>query len=132
VARNWERASLSLSEQEISRTIVQRVVSRGEAVVTTNAQADPRFDQQASIVAYNLRSILCIPLKLKGELTGVIYADNRIREGLFSERERNLLSAFGNQAAVALENARLFARVRRTLDDVTELNNLMDNVSRPS
>lgn len=128
VARNWERASLSPSEQEISRTIVQRVVSRGEAVVTTNAQADPRFDQQASIVAYNLRSILCIPLKLKGELTGVIYADNRIREGLFSERERNLLSAFGNQAAVALENARLFARVRRTLDDVTELNNLMDNV----
>jgi PAS domain S-box-containing protein len=128
VARNWERASLSPSEQEISRTIVQRVVSQGEAVVTTNAQADPRFDQQASIVAYNLRSILCIPLKVKGELTGVIYADNRIREGLFSEKERNLLSAFGNQAAVALENARLFARVTRTLDDVTELNNLMDNV----
>jgi len=128
VARNWERASLSPSEQEISRTIVQRVVSQGEAVVTTNAQADPRFDRQASIVAYNLRSILCIPLKVKGELTGVIYADNRIREGLFSEKERNLLSAFGNQAAVAVENARLFARVTRTLDDVTELNNLMDNV----
>jgi PAS domain S-box-containing protein len=128
VARNWERASLSPSEQEISRTIVQRVVSQGEAVLTTNAQADPRFDQQASIVAYNLRSILCIPLKVKGELTGVIYADNRIREGLFSERERSLLSAFANQAAVAVENARLFASVRRTLDEVTELKNLMDNV----
>jgi PAS domain S-box-containing protein len=128
VARNWERASLSPSEQEISRTIVQRVVSLGEAVLTTNAQADPRFDQQASIVAYNLRSILCIPLKVKGEITGVIYADNRIREGLFSERERSLLSAFANQAAVAVENARLFASVRRTLDEVTELKNLMENV----
>ena len=128
VARNWERSSLSPSEQEISRTIVQRVVSQGEAVVTTNAQADPRFDRQASIVAYNLRSILCIPLKVKGELTGVMYADNRIREGLFSERERSLLSAFANQAAVAVENARLFASVRRTLDEVTELKNLMDNV----
>ena len=128
VARNWERSSLSPSEQEISRTIVQRVVSQGEAVVTTNAQADPRFDHQASIVAYNLRSILCIPLKVKGELTGVMYADNRIREGLFSERERSLLSAFANQAAVAVENARLFASVRRTLDEVTELKNLMDNV----
>jgi PAS domain S-box-containing protein len=128
VARNWERASLSPGEQEISRTIVQRVVSLGEAVLTTNAQADPRFDQQASVVAYNLRSILCIPLKVKGDLTGVIYADNRVREGLFSERERSLLSAFANQAAVALENARLFASVRRTLDEVTELKNLMENV----
>jgi PAS domain S-box-containing protein len=47
---------------------------------------------------------------------------------LFSERERSLLSAFANQAAVALENARLFASVRRTLDEVTELKNLMENV----
>ncbi|MCJ7706733.1 MAG: GAF domain-containing protein, partial [Anaerolineales bacterium] len=109
VARNWERATLDAGEIEISGTIVQRVISQGEAVLTTNAQADPRFDQQASVVAYNLRSILCVPLKVKGVLTGVIYADNRIREGLFSERERSLLLSFANQAAVALENARLFA-----------------------
>jgi PAS domain S-box-containing protein len=61
-------------------------------------------------------------------LTGVIYADNRAKEGLFSERERNLLSAFANQAAVALENARLFASVRGTLDEVTELKTLMEDV----
>ncbi len=128
VARNWERASLDSSEQAISHTIVERVARSGEAVLTTNAQADPRFDSQASIVAYNLRSILCVPLKVKGTLTGVIYADNRAREGLFSERERSLLSAFGNQAAVALENARLFESVRRTLDEVTELKNLMEDV----
>jgi PAS domain S-box-containing protein len=128
VARNWERATLEAGEIEISGTIVQRVISQGEAVLTTNAQADPRFDQQASVVAYNLRSILCVPLKVKGVLTGVIYADNRIREGLFSERERSLLFSFANQAAVALENARLFASVRRTLDEVTELKNLMEDV----
>lgn len=128
VARNWERATLDSSEQAISHTIVERVARSGEAVLTTNAQADPRFDSQASIVAYNLRSILCVPLKVKGTLTGVIYADNRAREGLFSERERSLLSAFGNQAAVALENARLFESVRRTLDEVTELKNLMEDV----
>ena len=128
VARNWERATLDAGEIEISGTIVQRVISQGEAVLTTNAQADPRFDQQASVVAYNLRSILCVPLKAKGVLTGVIYADNRIREGLFSERERSLLLSFANQAAVALENARLFASVRRTLDEVTELKNLMEDV----
>jgi adenylate cyclase len=128
VARNWERASLSAGEQEISRTLVDRVTRSGDPVLTTNAQADPRFDGQESIVAYNLRSILAVPLKVKGALTGVIYADNRAREGLFSERERNLLTAFANQAAVAVENARLFASVRGTLDEVTELKTLMEDV----
>ncbi len=51
-----------------------------------------------------------------------------MRTGLFSEIERNLLNAFANQAAVAIENARLFESVRRTLAEVTELKNLMDNV----
>jgi adenylate cyclase len=128
LARNWEQESLAPSEFEISRTIVNRVASEGQPVLTTNAQEDPRFGGQESIVAYNLRSILCVPLKLKDELTGVIYADNRVRTGLFTEAERNLLNAFANQAAVAIENARLFESVRRTLAEVTELKNLMDNI----
>jgi PAS domain S-box-containing protein len=51
-----------------------------------------------------------------------------VREGLFTEKERNLLSAFANQAAVALENAMLFSSVQRTLNEVTELKNLMEDV----
>jgi len=128
LARNWEQESLDPSEFEISRTIVDRVTSEGQPVLTTNAQEDPRFGGQESIVAYNLRSILCVPLKVKEELTGVIYADNRVRTGLFTEAERDLLNAFANQAAVAIENARLFESVRKTLAEVTELKNLMDNV----
>jgi adenylate cyclase len=128
VARNWERMSLDTDELGISDTIIERVVSSGDAVLTTNALTDPRFDGQESVVAYNLRSILCVPLKVKGKLTGVIYADNRVREGLFTEKERALLSDFSNQAAVALENARLFDSVKRTLDEVTELKNLMEDV----
>ena len=127
-ARNWEQVSLESSETEISDTIVQKVVDSGKAILTTNALTDPRFGGQSSIIAYNLRSILCVPLKLKETLTGVIYADNRIREGLFTEKERDLLSAFANQAAIALENARLFESVSRTLDEVTELKNLMEDV----
>jgi putative nucleotidyltransferase with HDIG domain len=107
-ARNWESETISPDEFEISRTVVNRVASGGQPILTTNALQDPRFDHQASIIAYNLRSILCVPLKVKGVLTGVIYADNRVRTGLFTETERDLLAAFANQAAVAIENARLF------------------------
>jgi adenylate cyclase len=97
------------------------VAVEGEPILTTNAQADPRFSAQASVVSYSLRSILCVPLKVKDKITGVIYADNRIRAGLFTERDRDLLAAFADQAAMAIENARLF-------ESVAIAKNLMDNV----
>lgn len=120
-ARNVDRESLDSSAFQVSRTVVDQVAASGEPVVTTNAQADPRFSAQESVVGYNLRSIVCVPLKLREVVTGVIYVDNRIRTGLFSERERDLLAAFANQAAIAIENARQF-------QEVTELKNLLDNV----
>ncbi len=128
IARNVDRETLQASAFEISRTIMDRVAQTGEPVVTTNAQEDPRFGKQESVVAFNLRSILCVPLKMKGELTGVIYADNRVRTGLFNERDRDILAAFANQAAVAIENARLFENVKHSLDEVTRLKNLLNNV----
>lgn len=128
IARNWEQESVKPHEAAVSRTIIQQVIEEGKPVLTTNAQDDPRFGRQESVVAFNLRSILCVPLKVKNDLIGVLYADNRIRTGIFSENERDLLTAFANQAAVAIENARLFSSLRNTLDEVTELKNLMDNI----
>lgn len=128
IARNWEQESINKSEFAISRTIIQRVIDEGEAILTTNAREDPRFGGQESIIAFNLRSILCVPLMVKTELIGVIYTDNRIRTGIFSESDRDLLIAFANQAAVAIENARLFSSLKRTLEEVSELKGLMDDV----
>jgi len=128
IARNWEQETIDASELSISRTVIDRVVNESLPVLTTNAQEDPRLRGQESIIAYHLRSILCVPLKVKDDISGVIYADNRIRSGIFREAERDLLMAFTNQAAVAIENARLFESVRQTLAEVTELKNLMDNV----
>ncbi len=128
IARNWEQESLNESEYAVSRTVMQRVIETGDSILTTNAQEDPRFGGQESIIAFNLRSILCVPLKVKNDLIGVIYADNRIRSGIFTESERDLLGAFSNQAAIAIDNARLFESLRRTLAEVTELKNMMDNI----
>ena len=128
IARNWEQESINPGEFAISRTIMQKVLDSGAPVLTTNAQEDPRFGAQESIVAYNLRSILSVPLKVKDELIGLIYADNRIRSGIFSENERDLLTAFANQAAVAIENARLFSSLKHTLDEVIELKSMMDDI----
>jgi PAS domain S-box-containing protein len=128
VARNINRETLEESSFEISRSIVRSVAETGVPVVTTNAQADPRFASQESIISYNLRSILCVPLKIKDNIIGVIYADNRIVSGIFVDTDRDLLAAFANQAAVAIENARLFKQIRDQLADITEMKNLQDDV----
>ncbi len=128
VARNLDRETIAGSSFNISRTIAYTVAHEGQPVVTTNAQADPRFRSQESVIGYNLRSILCVPLRFREQVTGVIYADNRIRAGLFGDSDRNLLAAFADQAAIAIENARLFEQVKQQLEQITEMKTLMDNV----
>lgn len=128
IARNWEQETIDPSQLNISRTVVNRVISDGSPVLTTDAQEDPRFGNQDSVTFHNLRSILCVPLLVKRQLTGVIYADNRVQTGLFTVRHLELLTGFANQAGVAIENAHLFGSVRSTLAEVTELKNLMENV----
>lgn len=129
LARNMDKETIERSASfEISRTIVRNVAETGDAVVTMNARADPRFAAQESIISYNLRSILCVPLKTKDTITGVVYVDNRVASGIFSDADRDLLATFANQAAVAIENARLFREIRNHLAEITEMKDLMDNV----
>jgi putative nucleotidyltransferase with HDIG domain len=108
IARDSDHHDLTEDAFIISRSVVGRVVERGEAVLTSNAQEDVRFEEQASILAHHLLSILCAPLKLKDELIGVIYVENRAQAGIFQDEDLELISSFANQAAVAIDNARLF------------------------
>jgi PAS domain S-box-containing protein len=122
IARNLSQETLDdTAAHDISRSIVRQVAETGEPIVTLNAQEDDRFSAQASIVSYKLRSIICAPLKIKAETIGVIYADNRVASGIFGDADRDLLAAFADQAAVAIDNARLF-------HEVAGMKQLMDNV----
>jgi len=128
IARNWEHDSITEVELQISQTIIQRVLSDNQPVLTTNASEDPRFLNQESVLAFNLRSVLCVPLKVKGKLEGVIYTDHRIQDGIFTETDRDTLMTFTNQAGIALENARLYSSIQRSLSEMTALKNLMESV----
>jgi signal transduction histidine kinase len=107
-ARNFNHETLDKEEFAISRSVIRTVAETGEQVVTTNAAEDPRFAHQASVVMHNLRSVQCVPLRARGTIIGVVYVDNRIHSGVFEESDLQMLSAFATQAAVAIENARLF------------------------
>jgi HD-GYP domain-containing protein (c-di-GMP phosphodiesterase class II) len=108
IARGIAHINLDEEAFKVSKTVVRKVVESGAPVLTTNAQADPRFDAQMSVAAYQLRSILCVPLKLKDDLIGVLYVDNRAHAGIFKENDLELISGFADQAAVAIDSARLF------------------------
>lgn len=120
VARNLDQEALESGAFAVSRTITRQVINSGQPVVTTNAQTDPRYAGQASIVAHALRSIMASPLRARGKSIGVVYVDNRIRTGIFSEKDLEVLEAFAAQAAIAIENARLYSAKDQALADRLE------------
>lgn len=107
-ARGIDQQSIEKPDFQISRSIVERVKNEGNAVLTVDAQKDDRFSRQQSIVTLGLRSILCVPLKSKDTLIGIIYVDNRLASGVFTAEDLDLLKAVASSAAIAIENAGLF------------------------
>lgn len=114
-ARNVDQETIDEQTRQISRTVVERVVASGEGVLTDNAQEDERFSMQQSVVGFQLRSIMCAPLRSRGGVIGAVYVDNRLLSNLFEQGDLDLLVAFANQAAMAIENARLFTQTDQAL-----------------
>ncbi len=96
------------AEESYSTTIVNEVVATGQPLLTNNAQFDTRYKAGQSIIMKGLRAILCAPMMVKDRLVGIVYVDTSIRTGSFKESDLFLLSVVAGQAAVAIENARLY------------------------
>lgn len=96
-----------------SSTIAKKVAETGESIITSDAQTDSRFQSGGSVVMHQLHSVICCPLKTKEKKTlGVIYLGSNIASNIFENDDVDLLEAFANQAAVAIENARLYQQER--------------------
>ena len=107
IARSMEKQTLSDALQ-ISRSTVKSVTRDGKPMVVDNAMQDKQFNQWQSVTMYNIMSILCVPLSIKGKLIGTIYLDNRTVPGIFSSRDVSFLESFSNLTALAIENARMY------------------------
>ncbi len=94
-----------------SRTIVDMVLRQKVAVLTSDAQADERFEAGMSIRMQQIRSAMCAPLWNRDSVIGVIHVDSPIHVGTFTEKDLDLLTALANFAAVAIERARLHEHV---------------------
>ena len=102
--RNIKRESLD-GAHAISQDILEEVSRKGSPFVSADAQGDPRVANKEHIVAFQLGTILCAPLKVSGRVLGVLYADHSSPARSLSESTISLFAAFCNLAAIAIDNA---------------------------
>ena len=107
-ARGLDQRTLAAPEFQVSRGIVERVARQGHPLLASDARSDDWLKNRASVMALGLRAILCVPLQLKDQISGVVYVDSRIQAGIFTPADLDLLTAIAASAAVAIENARLY------------------------
>lgn len=94
-----------------SETIARYVVEQRVAAVFSDVAGDQRFRDAESVLQQDIRTCMCAPLKPKEEVLGVLYVDNLSIAGQFARDELEFLSAFANQAAVAIDNAMLYEKL---------------------
>lgn len=95
--------------KDISHSTVKKVLKESKPLLSFDTPSDKRFDDAQSIVLHKIQSIAAVPLILKGEMIGVIYIDSRDQKAKFTRQSLDFLQVFANQAAIALENARLIS-----------------------
>jgi transcriptional regulator with GAF, ATPase, and Fis domain/tetratricopeptide (TPR) repeat protein len=113
-----------------SQSIVRRTLEREEPILTTDAQGDPRFAGQGSVHALRLKSVLSVPILSPSGVLGVLYVDCRVQRGRFSEAERSLLTAFADQLAIAIGNARLHRELERQRAELERQKHAVEQLSR--
>ncbi len=96
-----------------SQNIVEYVLERSVGVLFADAMSDPRLDPARSAAAQSVRASMCVPLRPRGDVIGVLYVDNLSSAHLYSEDDLEFLVAFTSQAAVAIENAALYRRLEQ-------------------
>lgn len=99
---------------DISTTILQHALGRGEGVLSTNAMSDPRFRKGDSVQRLSIRSAMCVPVRSGQRTFGAIYIDSSVGSANFTAERLALMNAIGQQTALALVIGELMAQKLQT------------------
>ena len=98
--------------EALSRGIIRGVIEANEPILSIDAQTDDRINRYESVMDYNIRSVLCVPLFHVSEgVMGALYVDHRGLDNAFSDEDQTFLQAFANLVGVALVNARVYEQL---------------------
>ena len=108
VTRNIDKKTLEGDEFRISRAVVNKVLETDEPLFLSDIYKDKKIKISESIEALGLHMAMCIPLKAKEHLLGLIYVDSHSETESFTKLEERIFEAFAAQASVAIENSHLY------------------------
>ncbi len=122
-ATQLQLRDVPVSAAMLPETILYHVLRSRESVILDDAAAESAFAADPYICQHRARSILCLPLMNQAKLTGALYLENNLTARVFSPTRIAVLKLVASQAAISLENARLYrdltereARIRRLVD----------------
>jgi GAF domain-containing protein len=113
-------------EMKYSRTIVNRVLREGKAVMMSDTSLEDEDDLSKSIEMMRIKSIMCVPLISQARRQGVIYAHSVNVPRGFRKDDLFLLTALSSPAAVAIENALLYSKSRQAEEALQEIRNELE------
>lgn len=113
-------------EGQYSRSFAAKVIEQKKTLVSTNVAEDPRF-QSESIISQRILSIMAAPLLCADQLLGCLYIDVKESIRYYSDEDAAFFTALANQAAIAIENARLTNSLRRNQDHLEETNRQLED-----
>ncbi len=113
----------AVSSAELPESVLHYVIRTRESVILDDALVQNPFSADAYICQQLARSMLCLPLVKQSKLIGVLYLENKLASHVFTPSRISVLEVLASQAAISLENARLYndlgereARIRRLVD----------------
>ncbi len=108
--RTYEKSD---STPKLSNTILDQVINEGISILSPDAFQDARFQGSESIFIHSMRSVMCVPLRCREKILGVIHVDTKGAFNTFSEDDLKMLTAVGISAGIALENMMLYENLKR-------------------
>jgi PAS domain S-box-containing protein len=109
------------ASDDVPESIVQFVARTKETLVLTDATAEDVFTQDPYVKRLQPLSVLCLPIVHRGDITGILYIEHRWLTGVFTAQRVEVLALLASQAAISIENARLYADLQDTEDQYREL-----------
>jgi len=107
VARGMDDKLEGNEKKLFSSNIIRKVIGDGQPYVSSNVLADNSIDGQSKFL-HKIRSCICVPLKCRGDIIGALYIDHTGTSNRFDQDQVKFLDSFANQAAIAIDNARLY------------------------
>src|SRR5215475_8943433 len=102
---------------ELPESVLQHVLRTQQSVIVDDANADNPFSGDEYILQKRPRSILCLPLVKQTALVGVLYLENRLASHVFTSARCSVLELLSSQAAISLQNARLYTELDQENSD---------------